>query len=232
MTQGSWEFRGLTGAGDPPPSLNAFAGRTALIVGCGRCVWDDLGRFVEWAEAPEPGKTLQRRLFMWAMDKAAGHDVIAVNEVGIHLDCKLRHWVSLHPDHLLTRVVLRRQVRSQNEQILLHSTKEPKKHSDRPLLPGTIDVVWRGITTGAMSGIFAAKVAVLLGYDRIILAGVPMDATGRYYDPPDEHGCAGDWSIIKGLKSEIANCPELKLRVRSLSGKTRELLGEPERCAS
>lgn len=72
------------------------------------------------------------------------------------------------------------------------------------------------------SGLFGIEVALWLGAERIVLAGCPIDETPHYYDgatlmPWLEHYRDG-W---------MASLPEIKGRVKSLSGWTREILGEP-----
>lgn len=73
------------------------------------------------------------------------------------------------------------------------------------------------------SGLFALKVALVdLGYHRAVLCGVPMSAKQRHFFD------AKDWS---GASAHTAGwhqaLPQIRDRARSMSGFTRELLGEP-----
>jgi hypothetical protein len=74
------------------------------------------------------------------------------------------------------------------------------------------------------SGLFAVKVAIEEGFERIVLAGVPMTAEGaHYYD-------AKVWTAAHVFHSGWNHrLPQIKDIVRSMSGWTRELLGEPTR---
>jgi hypothetical protein len=69
-------------------------------------------------------------------------------------------------------------------------------------------------------------VGLALGYDKIILAGVPIDGTGHFFDPP---GKVVNQFLGTNIKEEWnnANRNYFKGRVKSLSGRTREWLGEP-----
>lgn len=80
-----------------------------------------------------------------------------------------------------------------------------------------------GMTSSGASGLFAVKVAMEDGHDRIVLAGVPMTReTGHFvrgapWQQFDNFTSA--WKVMK---------PKLQGRVKSVSGWTRELLGAPD----
>ena len=111
--------------------------------------------------------------------------------------------------------------------------KEVVKHAWNP---GCVhfDVRWIRNGRGGWSGTsanLALKIALALDYTRIILAGCPMDNSGNWYTP-----LIGD-NDVKAHKDhrhhlwkwqEIAGRP-LHVFIRSLSGKTAELFGEPTR---
>lgn len=72
------------------------------------------------------------------------------------------------------------------------------------------------------SGLGAVYVGLGMGYDEIILCGVPMDGTGHYFDPP--------WSKTDAYPAGMRFWQQLKdihPKIYSMSGNTRELLGEP-----
>jgi len=69
-----WDWLG--GGDDPPPTLGRYGG-PLLILGGGRCVWQDLARAAPWSG-----------------------DVMAINEIGQHYAGRLRHWVTLHPEYM------------------------------------------------------------------------------------------------------------------------------------
>lgn len=80
---------------------------------------------------------------------------------------------------------------------------------------------WGGGNSGS-SGLFAVGVAFSLGYERLILAGVPMDIRGHWNNAQpwtDRDRFVTAWCAAKHM---------LEGRVRSLSGWSREFLGGPD----
>lgn len=79
---------------------------------------------------------------------------------------------------------------------------------------------WGGGNSGS-SGLFAVGIAFSLGCDKVVLAGVPMDTqphVNKTHAWTDREKFVTAWSAASA---------KLKGRVRSQSGWTRELLGEP-----
>jgi len=86
------------------------------------------------------------------------------------------------------------------------------------------EIMWHGSTA-----LFAVLAAFTMGYQKLVLAGVPLDSKGHWYwdentqpqypDPPWSYQTYQAWF-------EFAETPEAK-QVRSMSGYTRTLLGEP-----
>jgi hypothetical protein len=72
------------------------------------------------------------------------------------------------------------------------------------------------------SGLFAVKVAMEAGYDRIILAGVPMQVEGAHFFNASPWGEVG--SFTEAWKIAL---PRIAPHVRSMSGWTKDLLGYP-----
>lgn len=66
-----WQL--LSGEGHTPSRLGCFNG-SLLILGSGRCIWEDLDVVEPWS----------------------GH-VMAINDIGAHFRGPIRHWVSMHP---------------------------------------------------------------------------------------------------------------------------------------
>lgn len=96
------------------------------------------------------------------------------------------------------------------------------------------------VSSGASSAGKAAKIGLALGFRRVILCGCPMDGSG--YFPGESEGIRQDRacqrigdsakqqaSSIRRYKARMAELAqgEFKDRVFSMSGYTRELLGEP-----
>jgi hypothetical protein len=80
------------------------------------------------------------------------------------------------------------------------------------------------MNASASSGGYAAKIALEDGYDRVVLAGVPMVATDKHFTRKQI------WtqrdSFVRGFKDSI---PHFAGRVRSMSGWTQEMLGAPDK---
>jgi len=84
------------------------------------------------------------------------------------------------------------------------------------------DVRWHGSTA-----LFGVLIAMAMGYKVIVLAGCPMDQSGHWYYGPE---CSGpNWQytdIVAWL--EFVKWPSA-WTVKSLSGHTKTILGEPSR---
>lgn len=142
----------------------------------------------------------------------ARFDVLAVNNATIYYLDRIDHAASLHFDEWrdlrpLTarkgnRLCEKRQRNGGNSDFLIHS----------PVGYPGIDMAWTEYGWGkGSSGLFGVYVGLGLGYQRIVLAGIPL--SGLYLDHYQR-----EW---------LHRLPELKDRVWSLSGWTRALLGAP-----
>lgn len=183
--------------GGDPPSYLGKYRGNLIIIGGARCVWND---YLEL--------------------KATGFDgsIMAVNDVGMYFDGPLNHWVSMHASYLAHWVALRKGHSMMGHECLTHT---------RESYPG-IRVYWDIQNYGFESGLFAAQVALCLGYDQIVLCGIPQDGSGHFFDPPwINSGEHGDKNSLKSFRNIVENAPELRQRVRSMSGFTKELFGGP-----
>jgi hypothetical protein len=184
-----------------PDITGTMRGKQALIVGSGRCVWEDLALLGA---------------------SARSYDVFAINDIIMHLNLPVAHAVSNDAPWLSRWVAARRPYyRSQvdmDQPIKLHSNK-PGEH---------IDYVWAIPGTGT-SGLTAALIVCAMGYDMGVLAGVPMDGTDHYFDPPASHPVVYDsHNYAPHFRHwERAQANFFEGKIRSVSGNTRELLGAP-----
>jgi hypothetical protein len=88
-----------------------------------------------------------------------------------------------------------------------------------------VDFVWALEGWPPCSGLFGAVVALAMGYAPVILAGCPEDDGGHFYDPPGE---SGDYLSGGNAAAWLWHREQVFAgRVKSLSGRTREWLGEP-----
>ena len=214
----TWSVHGIEGYGEKPSLIGTCKG-PVIIVGCGRTVWDDLSTFSH----------------RWP--------IMALNDIGLYLPI-VHHWVSLHDDILIcfheTRCRLKRpEAHSLHSAYGTHTRRlEMEAASNRILWPvqrtARADLnyaelnLWHLKPYCSISGVFAVFVALLLGYEHIVLAGIPADSSGGFYDPPGRFGPHGNNRYLRRWAETLDLYPIVKERVRSLSGNTREWLGAPE----
>jgi hypothetical protein len=172
----------------------------ALVLGGADSVWNDVA----------------------ASEQTLGCDwwdvVVAANDIGVAWPRTLDHWCSLHPNKL--------------ERWRTERTKRA--------LPGPA-VTWtkkgkrcRGVDRevthrfgGGSSGLLTVSVARAVGADRIVLCGVPMTKTG-YFKESTEHRHPRNFSSADAhWRKWRLHAEELSGYVRSMGGRTRELLGAP-----
>jgi hypothetical protein len=80
------------------------------------------------------------------------------------------------------------------------------------------------------SGLYAIRVArQLLGFDKIVLAGMPMDTQARYGDPVDSVWAGGDSGVHRYRRGWKQHLEHYQSQVRSMSGWTKDLLGKPDK---
>jgi len=142
----------------------------------------------------------------------SGH-IMCVNDIGMYLQKPFHHWVSLHPDYLIVWKKLLDDHGVSVAEIATHTYRE-----DRPPHTG-----WRLGNRAAFSGLFAAQVGVCLGYDEVVLCGIPADDSGRFFDPPWAKGNHDSHHAKAAFSEAVAHAPEMGKRVRSMSGWTKQL---------
>lgn len=175
--------------------------RTAIVVGSGACVWDDLDK-IEAANIKG--------------------EYIVVNDMGIHWQKEAFAWASLHGENFPLWSDRRR--REGLPQIMrLITGKSAGDWEQVQKLAEVYEAKFEGQVVGGSSGHFAVKIALEdLGFDRVILAGIPMTITNAHFNdtrPWDE--CPG---FLEGWRQSM---PHIKGRVFSYSGWTRHMLGMP-----
>lgn len=187
--------------GTEPPGFVGRRSGPLLILGGGRCVWDD------WKAATIAVKN-RPRVF--------NGDVMAVNDIGQYLHGMLHHWFTLHPEYMPGWLTFRMGH-------LYGEGTRPTTHSHKGA--PEIDRIWPGAVVGGTSGLAAPLVGLMIGYAPILLAGMPMDASGHFFDPPGEadHGLT-EWHVQEAWRA--AQRDFFGGRVKSFSGNTREWLGD------
>jgi hypothetical protein len=174
-----------------------------LIVGDAKGVWDDLKRFYK-LQVP--------------------HDTMCINHMGMAFSK-----MNLKFEHFLAGDAHRKQ-----EQKIAQSLNGTLKHCWNPGCgeENGYDVRWVKQDRRGWSGTTATlgvKIAIALDYVRIVLAGIPMDKSGHWYDK---------WLDVDDVKRQSKHTAHLHYWVematrplgqfiRSMSGNTKDLFGKP-----
>lgn len=172
-----------------------------ILVGGARCVWDDIERA--------------------GMAKNNDHDVMCVNDIIMHYPGRIEHAYSNDHVWLKRWLETRRQIHQQRW--------GAPKHNHSVKAGGKWTWPFPGHGTSSLNAVY---VGLALGYERIWLCGVPLDDSGHYFDAPwvktnFSHEVAGRQGGPRYWESAARRI--FKGRVKSFSGRTRDLLGEPER---
>lgn len=169
--------------------------RTALCLGGADCVFDD----VEALDLPFDG-------------------VVACNDVGAEWPGMLDAWVTLHPKNMPAWSAKRRK-EGRAPSLLTYSNE-----TEHALPNGCVGCGYKfpGQGGSGSSGLFATKVALLdLGFDRAVLAGIPLSAKPHFFDDKAWNG----GEVFRPAWLQLRD--EFRDRMRSMSGWTRALLGSP-----
>jgi hypothetical protein len=180
------------------PEIEGRFGGVLVILGSGRCVWDDFQEFMTGSVVP---------------------DVMCMNDIVMHYPGPVRHFYSndfnMGPKWLAAR---RPELRkSYGAVAYTHSCRDGAQY----LWP------WPGHGT---SGLNAVYTGLALGYDSVVLCGIPLDDSGHYFDPPwiksnfiKEVGLKGSGQI-KYWRNAAEKVFEG--RVTAMSGRVREMLDD------
>lgn len=202
MSEGLREF--LSSYGISQGSLPKIAGQyevgSCVVCADAACVWDDLERF-----GCRSSNGVERR----------GWSFITVNAL-----------VSVFPgriDHAYSNsgAVLRRFIAARRDEYINEFGPPCATHSTT----AETDWIWPW-HGGGTSGLGAILTALGLGYTNIVLAGMPLDSSPHNGEPPWRRTHIGQ-EASEGSHWERARKLAFKGKVKSLSGKTREWLGEP-----
>jgi len=153
--------------------------------------------------------------------------VLVVNEAGSVV--RGSHLITQHPEKASW---FRQQ--SLDPSITIHTAKSRERASQPD-----IDVHWPNCVTLATSGGSAIAIALEMGFQGILLCGMPMNGGDGYFqgsamqqDEPRFGMESPDSDYIRGYREKLVEFTEKQPRalrvVRSMSGFTRELFGAPE----
>jgi len=143
--------------------------------------------------------------------------VIAVKDIGITYPI-IHHWVTFHIDRTPRELATRRATGLRDPECIWHHAKA----RNVPYL----DVPTRKIVVkGGSSGMMGVLCALELGVDKAVLTGIPLDPAMPHYHRRKHGKPWRDATLYRAFWKQEA--PTFNDRVRSMSGYTKELLGEP-----
>jgi hypothetical protein len=90
---------------------------------------------------------------------------------------------------------------------------------------GKVDCVWDFSGERSVSGLAAIDLAFLLGYNKVILVGIPQDNSGYFYKSPKMINT--DLFDRDRLREVTKLASEYSGKIRSFSGHTKEVYGYP-----
>lgn len=176
--------------------------RRALVIGCAEGVWDDVRK---------------------ARDLCAFDAIYCVKLAGVHYRGGCFTWVGLHPEFMAD-------YKRQRSELGHHSQFETVAPPDSELgtagknmkVDRRVSYRYPGMNSSASSGGYGAKVALDDGFQRVVLAGIPMIKEAKHFTR------GKDWlqreAFTKGFQQSV---PFFAGRVKSMCGWSQELLGAP-----
>ena len=174
----------------------------ALVMGRAACVWKDVAA---------------------AMELCSYDKIIAVNHTGYDWFGRLDCWVSFHLQLFPTWASKRAQHGFAPASSYWTEGSQMKVARRKPYLQSSFPFPIQSVAcNGGSSGMIAVYVAFAVGCTRIVLAGIPLQQEEGHYDEK------GPWTAAGRYREEWKKRHDvLKDHVRSLSGWTRDFLGEP-----
>jgi hypothetical protein len=161
------------------------------------------------------GANCLHRDFDEALTLAYPDTIIATNNAGRDHPHELPHWVTLHTELMPGWQQARREAGYPDAQNYWTSNTKtiPQEHKG----------LYRHVETwDGSSGLLAIRVALELGYDKIILCGVPLDKKAAHYDDPNP------WmDAPRYRKAWTDNMSKMQGKVKSFSGWTHLKFGSP-----
>lgn len=189
--------------------------KSALVIGCSANVWEDL----------KAAKAL------------ATYDAIyCVKQVGIYYPDSFDVWVTLHPEAMDKYEMERSLLELPNGYEIVAPPKHELSvdHAKKGNISRRVPYRWpeQQTNASASSGLYGAKVALHDGFDKIVLAGIPMTADAGHFLPESKNTLGavrgkvwtGHAAFVSGMNESI---PRFMGKVKSMSGYTKQVLGEP-----
>lgn len=173
--------------------------KTLLVISTGRCVWDD----TEKAERVLVGSE---------------YDTLALNHMIIHWPGFLDYAATWHSDAMQSLLDVRTYRKAKNRPI----TYAPKPCEG---IDFAVRLKEYGLETSGVTGAYGVAVGCHLGYEKVILAGLPYDDSGYFYHSPSVRETKYKLNYPNNiawnnLKAKFGN------KIRAVSGNLVECFGE------
>jgi hypothetical protein len=193
--------------------------KRALVVGCARGVWDEVNR---------------------AQDLCDFHAVYCIKQMGVHWPGTFQVWATLHPESMCgendykINFIAEREAKGlpNGYEIVAPLKEELGTHGEQGRVTRRVSYRYKGMTGSAGSGLYGAKVALDDGFDRIVLAGIPMDKAAGHFlmGSKNSHGqIRGQYWLGRDEFTDgyLKMIPHMRGKVKSMSGDTMRILGQP-----
>lgn len=142
------------------------------------------------------------------------YDVVTVNHFGISYPGKINHWVTIHSEFMFFWQDARARQGLPPAERIWFAEKSPEVHISHSV----------ATDHGGSSGLMAVMVALALSYDKIVLCGVPIEGAQAHFLIPE-----AEWQGAERYQRAWQRLvPVMADRVRSMSGWTARLLGQPD----
>jgi hypothetical protein len=154
-----------------------------------------------------------------ALDISEFDGVVAAKRAGVYWPGKLDAWVSLHPERIEKDKKDRAALGFPSaSRIFVHDANSlQKKH-----VTDIVEYKFPLQRVSGSSGLFAVKVAQLLGFERLVLCGIPLDKSFGKLDAGSKWVAAD--AFRQGFEQAL---PTIAQFTRSMSGYTERRLGRP-----
>jgi hypothetical protein len=208
ITNPLWEYEGIKGDAAQPEPVGKHTGACIIVAGA-------RGVYEEYESAKE---------FLGKCNKP--FTLLAVNDIGCFIKGNVYAIITAHPEWASGWIAWRTGVG--------HSGYGPEC-MNRPLIYADtqhpcVDVVWSGLGNQVgTSGMLACLIAICMGFDKIILAGMPLDFSIPHFFSPYLIHQSDESNVINKSSWEYATTklPTFPQKIRSMSGITKQMLGEP-----
>ena len=206
ITNPTWEYEGIKGDGKKPDCVGKHNG-VCVILACAEGVYQDYEEIKKILSSCGKGYTL-----------------LAVNDIACYVRDRVYALITSDPELAPGWINWRKKrfvYGPDARNVPLVFSQESGEH---------VDVSWSGIGNQVgTSGMVAILMAICMGFDKIILGGMPLDWDKPHFFSPYVLKIPLSEQLLNKNSWEYAinKLPTFAKKVRSISGLTKEWLGAP-----